>query len=784
MSKVRIAPNQFDIFGSCAVLDAQEHQKVMKKALAETGRKAPEQSAVMESTSVESKGKAEVDWQVVAEKHALQRAEEIAFQQRAYRLGEVVYNPYLDTLNPPQREAVEYGEGPLLVIAGAGSGKTRVLTYRIAQLIARGVPPQRILALTFTNKAASEMKERIGKAIGADQAKVLWMGTFHSIFSRCIRRDAHVLGFRGNISIYDTDDTKKLLKDILAGFKLDYDVKDIQRKVSMLKNACITSDQYEHRADLRDYDAVVNMSEFYRVYQAYAVRLRQNNAMDFDDLLLMMYALLTEPAYRHERMPWETYWDYVLVDEFQDTNTLQLEILNHLSRRSGNLNVVGDDAQSIYAFRGANIGNILGFTGAYGDQPVKEVKLEQNYRSTPAIVEASNQLIRFNTRQLVKRVFTDSLDSEAIVVLPCADENEEAQTVVEQILNQKTKTDWEWGDFAVLYRTRMQALDLEYELRRKQIPYKIINGTSFFSRQEIRDSLALLRLTTNPSDSEALRRCLARPSRSVGDTTVSKIQEAARDYPLLEVLAAPGRYIAGLKQKSIDGIVHFRSQLDDYIRYTQGHDAGQCVGYILEKSGLMAYYRNEDKKVAKGKAKPPVGRADYLRELLAGVNAFVVNGRRDKVPDSELTLVHYMQYVSLMTAGDEAGDANTVSLMTVHASKGLEFNHVQVVGLEEELFPYTGFEQEEGVPDLNRNEKGVDRRKASPDDGEGPVKKARLAVLDSSRIEEERRLCYVAVTRAKRRLVLSYCLSRQVGGKEKSRSASRFLLEMDLLADE
>ena len=689
-------------------------------------------------------------------------------KQARYRLGDVVYAPYLDTLNPPQREAVEYGQGPLLVIAGAGSGKTRVLTYRIAQLIARGVPPHRILALTFTNKAAREMRDRIEAAVGVEMAKTIWMGTFHSVFSRCIRKNADIMGFSKSFSVYDPDSAKKLLRDILKGLNLNYEVKDVASRISFLKNECISSDEYLHRKDLHEHDERHSMEQFHRVYSAYTVQMKNNGAMDFDDLLFLMYKLMDEPGYRADRDQFETYWDYILVDEFQDTNTLQLEILRRLSERTQNLTVVGDDAQSIYAFRGAKIQNILRFDRSFGETAVKVVKLEQNYRSTEPIVNASNRLIAYNTRQMVKRVFTTMRDDRPIEYLNCDDEGREAAVAASEILRHKEMEDWNWRDFAILYRTKAQARPIEYMLRKYNIPYRIVGGTSFFDRQEIRDLLAYLRFVNNLDDREALKRCLLRPKRNVGDKGVGKLLHATRKHSIRDVLLYPQHFLTGFNQLAMEGLLGFTSLIDKFLGYSQTLDAFQCVSRIVEESGLRAFYEAEDKKRQGAENAGTLVRVNNLNEFLAGVRSFVGVTDESDSPESDSPrpgtyLSDYLAYISLvLNPNDEIENENTVTLMTIHASKGLEFSHVHVVGMEEGLFPSARF----GPGEEEEDEEVV------------KVIKPGEVQIDQFQIEEERRLCYVAVTRARTRLLLTGCASRDFRGKPQRMEPSRFLDEL------
>lgn len=639
---------------------------------------------------------------------------------------------YLDDLNIPQRTAVTHPNGPLMIIAGAGSGKTRVLTYRIAWLLEQGVDPFNIMALTFTNKAAGEMRARIEKIIGTD-ARNLWMGTFHSVFARILRSEGRLLGYTPNFSIYDTDDSKSLIKSIVKDFSLDdklYRPNSVLSRISNAKNSLVSWEAYLENAVLREEDIGARMPELGRIYQAYQLRAFKANAMDFDDLLFNTNVLFRDHLdvlnkYQHK-------FKHVLVDEFQDTNVSQYLITRKLSAVHQNICVVGDDAQSIYAFRGANIQNILNFKKDYPELTV--VKLEENYRSTGTIVNAANSIIKKNKDQLEKTVFTKNLEGEKIELIKAATDNEEGKSVANRILEQKMKQSLRNSDFAILYRTNAQSRAFEEALRKLNIKYRIIGGLSFYQRKEIKDLLAYLRFVVNEQDTEALKRIINYPKRGIGDTSQAKIIVTAEEngVGVWDVLEGANTLFSG---KTLNGIEAFVHLIKSYrLLLNQGKDAFYIAEHVAKSTGILRELHSD--RTVEGMA-----RYENLQELLSSIKEYVES---EETVDSSLSA--FLQNVSLLTNADqedEDGDNDRVTLMTIHGSKGLEYKHVFVVGLEENLFP------------------------------------SQMMLQSRSDLEEERRLFYVAVTRAEQFLTLSYADSRYHYGRLNYCEPSRFLLEIE-----
>jgi DNA helicase-2/ATP-dependent DNA helicase PcrA len=641
-------------------------------------------------------------------------------------------NNYLDKLNPPQREAVTHPEGPLMIIAGAGSGKTRVLTYRIAWLIEQGVDPFNILSLTFTNKAAGEMRHRIEQIIGND-AKNLWMGTFHSIFAKILRFEGKRLGYTSDFTIYDTDDSKSLIRSIIKELGLDdktYRPNYVLNRISNAKNALVSWEAYVNNPIYIEDDKAARMPEIGRLYKTYQMRCFQANAMDFDDLLFNTNILFRDHLdilnkYQHK-------FKHVLVDEFQDTNVSQYLITRKLSSVHQNITVVGDDAQSIYAFRGANIQNILNFKTDYPELHV--VKLEQNYRSTKTIVNAANSVIARNKEQLEKNVFTDNEEGSKIEVIKAASDNEEARLIATSIFEAKNTEGLKNSEFSILYRTNAQSRAFEEALRKINIKYRIVGGLSFYQRKEIKDLLAYLRFTINQNDEEAFKRIINLPKRGIGDTTVAKIVVTAAENgrSVWDIVSNITQYVAGRASQAID---EFATLIKSYkIMIEEGKDAHTVAAYIAKTSGILRELY-EDKTVE------GLSRYENVQELLNSVKQFV-----DNPENEEKTLSAFLQTVTLMTSADqedEDGDHERVTLMTIHGAKGLEFKYVYIVGMEENLFP------------------------------------SQMMLQNRSDLEEERRLFYVAITRAERKLTLSYAETRYNYGRLNYCEPSRFLEEID-----
>lgn len=644
----------------------------------------------------------------------------------------------LKDLNEAQRAAVEYIDGPSLVIAGAGSGKTRVLTYKIAYLLSQGMKPWSIMALTFTNKAAREMKERIGKLVGNDLAQHLYMGTFHSIFSRILRAEAEHIGFNNNFTIYDESDSRSLIKAIVKEMGLDdkkYKPAAVHAKISMAKNNLMSAAAYESDAAIFEQNKRAQMPEVGKIFVAYVQRCKQANAMDFDDLLTLTYQLFRE----HEdiRHKYAARFDYVLVDEYQDTNHVQMSIVMQLCQEKQRVCAVGDDSQSIYSFRGANIDNILNYQRQF--QGTRLFKLEQNYRSTQTIVEAANSLIKHNRNQIPKDVFSENAKGEKIQYKPAYSDKEEAAIVAKDVKRIRREDGCQYSDFAILYRTNAQSRSFEEEFRKQGIPYRIYGGLSFYQRKEIKDIIAYFRLVANPDDEEAIKRIINYPARGIGATTVLKIADCAHQNQVSfwEVIGAPERYGLAVNKGAMNKLETFRLLISSFIERAQTTDVYELGDAIIKESGIS-------QDIMSGKDADDLARQENLEEFLSGMSAFVEE-RREEGRFDELFLQDYLQDVALLTDADSDGDKDEprVSLMTVHAAKGLEFPTVFVVGLEENIFP-------------------------------SPLSAASLREL-----EEERRLLYVAITRAEKHCILTNAKNRWRYGKMEFDNPSRFIDEID-----
>lgn len=644
----------------------------------------------------------------------------------------------LKDLNEAQRAAVEYIDGPSLVIAGAGSGKTRVLTYKIAYLLSQGMKPWSIMALTFTNKAAREMKERIGKLVGNDLAQHLYMGTFHSIFSRILRAEAEHIGFNNNFTIYDESDSRSLIKAIVKEMGLDdkkYKPAAVHAKISMAKNNLMSAAAYESDAAIFEQNKRAQMPEVGKIFVAYVQRCKQANAMDFDDLLTLTYQLFRE----HEdiRHKYAARFDYVLVDEYQDTNHVQMSIVMQLCQEKQRVCAVGDDSQSIYSFRGANIDNILNYQHQF--QGTRLFKLEQNYRSTQTIVEAANSLIKHNRNQIPKDVFSENAKGEKIQYKPAYSDKEEAAIVAKDVKRIRREDGCQYSDFAILYRTNAQSRSFEEEFRKQGIPYRIYGGLSFYQRKEIKDIIAYFRLVANPDDEEAIKRIINYPARGIGATTVLKIADCAHQNQVSfwEVISAPEQYGLAVNKGTMNKLETFRLLISSFIERAQTTDVYELGDAIIKESGIS-------QDIMSGKDADDLARQENLEEFLSGMSAFVEE-RREEGRFDELFLQDYLQDVALLTDADSDGDKDEprVSLMTVHAAKGLEFPTVFVVGLEENIFP-------------------------------SPLSAASLREL-----EEERRLLYVAITRAEKHCILTNAKNRWRYGKMEFDNPSRFIDEID-----
>ena len=644
----------------------------------------------------------------------------------------------LNDLNEAQRAAVEYIDGPSLVIAGAGSGKTRVLTYKIAYLLNQGMKPWSIMALTFTNKAAREMKERIGRLVGDDLAQHLYMGTFHSIFSRILRAEAEHIGFNNNFTIYDEADSRSLIKAIVKEMGLDdksYKPAAVHAKISMAKNNLVSAESYASDAAIYEQNKRAQMPEVGKIFLAYVQRCKQANAMDFDDLLVLTHQLFRE----HEeiRQKYAARFDYILVDEYQDTNHVQMSIVMQLCKEKLRVCAVGDDSQSIYSFRGANIDNILNYQNQL--KGTRLFKLEQNYRSTQTIVKAANSLIKNNRNQIKKDVYSENAVGEKLQYKPAYSDKEEAVIVAKDIKRIKRQDNCEYHDFAILYRTNAQSRSFEEEFRKQGIPYRIYGGLSFYQRKEIKDIIAYFRLVANPDDEEAIKRIINYPARGIGATTVMKIADCAHQNQVSfwEVISEPAHYGLNVNKGTLAKLDNFRLLISSFIERSHTADVYELGDAIIKESGIS-------QDIMSGRDADDLARQENLEEFLSGMSAFVEE-RREEGRMDEAFLTDYLQDVALLTDADSEGakDEPRVSLMTVHAAKGLEFATVFIVGLEENIFP-------------------------SP-----------LAAMSVRELEEERRLLYVAITRAEKHCILTNAKNRFRYGKMEFDNPSRFIDEID-----
>lgn len=643
---------------------------------------------------------------------------------------------YLDTLNPEQRAAVEYTEGPQLVIAGAGSGKTRVLTCKIAYLLEKGLPPWSIMALTFTNKAAGEMRERVAAMVG-DAARHLYMGTFHSVFARLLRREAALLGFTPNYTIYDEADSRAVVGHIVKDWGLDtppYKPAGLHDIISKAKNKLIDAEQYAHDKRAIELDDAAGRPKMSRIYAEYTERLRRSNAMDFDDLLLLTYQLFSR--FPDVRQRYASNFRYILVDEYQDTNHAQHCIVQMLSEKHHRVCVVGDDAQSIYAFRGADIDNILGFNKALDG--AKLFKLERNYRSTQCIVDAANSLIKKNRLRIDKTVVSQNMKGEPLSLVETWSDTEEAIAVRKRIQKIKRQDGCRYEDFAILYRTNVQSRKFEEELRKQSIPYMIYGGLGFYQRKEIKDLIAYFRLMVNPSDEEAFLRVVNFPARGIGNTTVSKLTAAAsaNGVSLISVAAQPERYGLSASKATLSKLKDFAAMVSEFAERAESESAEAVGKDIAIRSGIVEMLK------ADGSVEGET-RRENVEELIGSLRDFVARQQEEDRRD-QTGMGFYLQEVALMTDADKnVADTDCVRLMTIHSAKGLEFATVFVVGLEENLFP---------------SEKSRSSARA---------------------MEEERRLFYVAITRAKLHCILTYANSRYMYGVSKSSMPSRFISDID-----
>lgn len=643
---------------------------------------------------------------------------------------------YISQLNDAQKEPVLQKEGPMIIIAGAGSGKTRVLTIRIAYLMQQDVDPFNILALTFTNKAAREMKKRIGEIVGASEAKNLWMGTFHSVFARLLRVEADKLGYPSNFTIYDSQDSQRLTSAIIKEMGLDkevYKYKQIFSRISSLKNSLITVRAYYNDADLQEADAMARRPRFGEIYREYVERCFKAGAMDFDDLLLKTNELLNR--FPDVLAKYQNRFHYILVDEYQDTNHSQYLIVKALSDKFQNICVVGDDAQSIYAFRGANINNILNFQRDYDG--VKAYRLEQNYRSTKNIVEAANSIIEHNKTKLDKVVWTANTDGPKIIVHRLMSDAEEGRYVAASIFENKMQHQLDNGKFAILYRTNAQSRAMEDALRKRDIPYRIYGGLSFYQRKEVKDVLSYMRLIVNPKDEEALKRVINYPARGIGATTMDRLIVAAKQYnrSLFEVIEHIDRLDIGINSATKNKLKNFATMVKSFKALDDTQNVFELTEYVIKKTGLIT-------ELKKDGSQEGISRIENMEELLNGMRDFV-EGQKE-VADARGSLAEFLEDIALATDLDkDTSDEDRVSLMTIHLSKGLEFPYLYIVGMEEDLFP------------------------------------SAMAMNTREDLEEERRLFYVALTRAEHQAYLTYTLSRYRWGKLVDAEPSRFITEID-----
>ncbi len=645
---------------------------------------------------------------------------------------------YKDELNPSQLAAVEYCDGPSLVIAGAGSGKTRVLTYKIAYLLEHGYEPWSIMALTFTNKAAKEMRERIAAQVGEERARMLWMNTFHSVFAKILRREALYLGYESNFTIYDQSDSKSLVRSIIKEMGLDeklYKPSAVLERISSAKSNMLTPADYARDPDRMNSDQRSRVPSTYKIYTRYCERCRQANAMDFDDLLLNTYRLFDEFPEVLER--YSERFKYVLVDEFQDTNYVQGCIVWMLTKSRRRVCVVGDDAQSIYSFRGANIGNILGFTKRYTE--AKVFKLEQNYRSTQNIVNAANSLISKNSEQIRKNVYSELSVGEPLMLKQAYSDIEESEIVANNILHLRRSESLRYSDFAILYRTNAQSRTFEEALRKRSMPYRIYGGLSFYQRKEIKDIVAYFRLVCNPHDEEALKRIINYPARGIGDTTMQRLHAAAdaAAVSLWQVIEEPDAYALAVNKGTLSKLATFRGMIRDFIADAGRKDAYEVAVEIIRRSGISAEVYGDVSTEGKS-------RQENVEELINGIKSFVEESGEEG--RDECRLQDFLAEVSLMSdleSEDDKNDDDKITLMTIHSAKGLEFNAVFIVGVEEDLLPSS------------------------------------MAQNSMRELEEERRLFYVAITRAKRHCMLTFAKSRYRYGSFEFCEPSRFLKEID-----
>nr|WP_305145474.1 UvrD-helicase domain-containing protein [Butyricimonas paravirosa] len=639
-------------------------------------------------------------------------------------------------MNESQKEAVINTEGPTLVIAGAGSGKTRVLTYRIANLLSRGVPAYRILALTFTNKAAREMQKRIATLVGSSNAGNLWMGTFHSIFSKILRVEAEHLGYSSNFTIYDSQDSKNLIKSIVKDLKLDdkiYKPNDVLGRISMAKNNLVVAQAYAQSAKITSADQAAKKPMISEIYKYYQSRCKQSDVMDFDDLLLQTNILFRDFPEILEK--YQKKFDYILVDEYQDTNYSQYLIIKKLAEKHNNICVVGDDAQSIYSFRGARIENILNFRNDYPGY--KLCKLEQNYRSTTTIVDAANSIISRNKEQIPKKTFSENEEGDKIRVMKSLSDKEEGFQVAQEIFRISQNEQADFNDFAILYRTNAQSRIMEEALRKRNIPYKIYGGLSFYQRKEIKDLIAYLRLTVNQNDEEALKRIINYPRRGIGDSTIDKLKEVSQKYnvSIWTVLCNLNKVPGTVSAMTAAKLTHFRQLIEGFTEIAKEENAYETTYRIAKASGIIEDLSSDDTPEG-------VSRRENIQELLNAVKDFCETAykeaREDKLPS-------FLEGVALLTDQDseKPEDNNKVTLMTIHSAKGLEFENVFIVGMEEELFP------------------------------------AQQSAYSPSALEEERRLFYVALTRAEKRVIMTYSTSRYKNGNVVYPQPSRFIAEID-----
>lgn len=647
---------------------------------------------------------------------------------------------FLQQLNNNQRKVVLYNKGPSLVIAGAGSGKTRILTFKIAYLLKNGISPNNILALTFTNKAAQEMKVRITEIMGENIAQWLWIGTFHSVFAKILRKEAKQIGFRSDFTIYDTQDSKNLIKTILKEKTLDdkiYKPSFIQNIISKAKNTLITSEKYLNNCNLEDQFFQTKKPYISDIYSSYSNRCKKANAMDFDDLLLYTYLLFDE-----QKEIIQKYWNlfqFILIDEYQDINYVQHEIIKQLAKKHRRICVVGDDAQSIYSFRGANISNILNFRVVYPDS--KLFKLEQNYRSTQIIVNAANSLICKNKKQIQKNIYSKRILGEKIQLLRTYFDYEEGHIVSNRIVEMCISGKYEYKDFAILYRTNAQSRIFEETLRKENIPYKIYGGLSFYQRKEIKDVIAYMRLISNQADEEAIKRIINCPNRGIGNITVNKIITAANFYNtnLWEIISNPLSFNLKINATIAKKLERFKLLINHFITEATIHSAYHVGKMIVEESGLINEF-SEDK------TSENINRIQNVKELIKALWTFELSNKMESKKEStNIKISDFLAETSLLTDLDidEEKNANFIKIMTIHSAKGLEFKNIFIVGLEENLFP------------------------------------SELSKLSLQDIEEERRLFYVAITRAKENVILTYAKNRFLNGKFHSRGPSQFIEDID-----